>query len=272
MLQCRLHFARHCALIFETDINTLLVKVLGPSIIKRESADLYDQAYEKVKRWGRQWQHEILSALTQHVKGIQEQNNSFQYMGEAAIQEFFHQNMNIYSIKVVFHVLACDVDFDKIFTSPLCELYCTVYTNMCFYVWETRVRNKGGIRQEDEKALFEKFRLVAREREFNNVKISDVPRPPPKPVSKKRTKIGLLTPLSSSDQQFKVFGLPSGATFQMPLNLQQSQQNSNNNNIDIQVPSTQYSQGLNNSHQPLQAQMRHNQQYPQQRYERDQQF
>lgn len=67
MLLSRLHFALKFALVFETDINEILIKVLGPVIIKKQAADSYDHAYEKVKRWGRQWQHEILRALTKHV-------------------------------------------------------------------------------------------------------------------------------------------------------------------------------------------------------------
>jgi len=52
---------------YEEEINDILVKVLGKTILKEEPADSYDHAYEKIKRWGRQWQHEILQALTKHV-------------------------------------------------------------------------------------------------------------------------------------------------------------------------------------------------------------
>lgn len=229
MLKCRLHFARHFALIFEKHINNLLTSVLGPSIIKKESADAYDYSYEKVKRWGRQWQHKIISALTKHVQGVQKQQSNLATLGEAGIRLFFHQSMNLYSLKFVFHVLASDVDLDQIFTSPLCDLYCTMYTNMCYYVWHAEVKNASGIKQEDEKALFERFRLLARERAFNNVHVSDIPRPPPKPVSKKRTKIGQLTPLSSTDTQFRVFGLPPAAL--LPTTSYSGQPNTGNAHV-----------------------------------------
>lgn len=67
MLLSRLRFARHFALIYEKDINEILIKVLGKNITKRQAADSYDNTYEKVKRWGRQWEHEIVKALTTHV-------------------------------------------------------------------------------------------------------------------------------------------------------------------------------------------------------------
>lgn len=68
LLSSRLRFARYFALIYEEEINEILVKVLGKPILKEESADSYDHAYEKVKRWGRQWQHETLCSITKHVR------------------------------------------------------------------------------------------------------------------------------------------------------------------------------------------------------------
>lgn len=67
MQKSRLHFARHFSLLYERDINSILIEVLGKNIVKRQAADSYDNTYEKVKRWGRQWQHEIVKGLTKHV-------------------------------------------------------------------------------------------------------------------------------------------------------------------------------------------------------------
>lgn len=206
--------------------------------------------------------HDIHAEPYLQVHGIQEHHSELEIMDESQIREFFHHNMNIYSLKIVFHVLAADVDLDKIFNSRLCQLYCTMYTNMCFYVWQTRVRNKGGIRQEDEKALFEKFRLLAREPTFSTLKTSDIPRPPPKPVAKKRTKFGQLTPLSSTDNQFRFFGLPPAAQGHfMP---EQTLANQTQIQTQIHAPTTQYprenhnqnghNQGMNNLHQGGQSQ------------------
>jgi len=89
-----------------------------------------------------------------------------------------------------------------------------MYTNMCFYVWQVRVKNQSrNIKKSEEQELFTRFRLLAREKIFDNVLVEHIPRPPPKPVSKKRTKIGELTPLLTSDSNFKAFGLPPAVTF-----------------------------------------------------------
>lgn len=256
LLASRLRFARYFALIYEDEINEILVKVLGKNILKEESADSYDHAYEKVKRWGRQWQHEILRALTRHVQAVAKDCDELLYMSESEVREYFHLNINIYSLKAVFHILAQDVDLDKIFQTQACELYCTMYCNMCFYVWEVRVRHEhGNIKKAEEKELFARFRLLAREKTFDNVRVEHIPRPPPKPVSKKRTKIGELTPLSTSDSNFKVFGLPPAISF----------------------VATQLAQNFQLGHEGQQQQQQQQQQpqqqnYQQQNYQQQQQY
>lgn len=182
------------------------------------------------------------------------------HMTEPEVRNYFHMNMNIYSLKSVFHILAQDVDLDKIFTSPACELYCTMYCNMCFYVWQVRVKNNSGnIKKYEEKELFARFRLLAREKNFDSVRVEDIPRPPPKPVSKKRTKIGELTPLSTSDTNFRVFGLPPAAsfvatqiarTFPQDTTAQQAHQNNSQTQVNYHGQQSQMSQMTQQSHDP----------------------
>lgn len=162
-------------------------------------------------------------------------------MDDAQLREFFYATMNLYSIRRVFHVLSQDVDLEKIFTTKPAALYCTMYTNMCFYVFQARIKNEGDIRKRDEAELFLKFRLVAREDCFKNITVEDLPRPPPKPVSKKRTKIAQITPLSASNAQFRVFGPPPTVTF--------TQQSANNQGF---LQQTDISQGLaHHSHEHM---------------------
>jgi len=58
-----------------------------------------------------------------------------------------------------------------------------------------------------------RFRLLAREKIFDNILAEHIPRPLLKPVSKKRTKVRELTPLSTSDSNFKVVGFSPAVTY-----------------------------------------------------------
>ena len=66
----------------------------------------------------------------EQVKKILEQQPELATMTENELRAYFHNTMNIFSIRTGFHILGAYVHLDKIFISKPCTLYCKMYTHM----------------------------------------------------------------------------------------------------------------------------------------------
>lgn len=106
-------------------------------------------------------------------------------LNSSGIHQYFHRNMNVPTIKEVFHCLDSEVDLDDILNSPASQLYCTFYCNMCEYVLEYRVRPGEQRSKINDEKLFSSFRLIAYEDCFEDLVVEDIPLRSRKPANMK---------------------------------------------------------------------------------------
>jgi hypothetical protein len=118
-------------------------------------------------------------------------------------------------MKHVFHVLNPDIDTAEIINSAASGLYCTVFSNMCAYILQHRVKLDGRTAAADE-VIFRNFKDCAGEETFKDVTPEDLPLRPRKATGAKRLLKEKLPPLSKRDDAFRVFGPPPGVTPRQP--------------------------------------------------------
>jgi len=133
-------------------------------------------------------------------------------MNAAGIRKHFYKGLNVPIIKDIFHVLNCEINYDKIFDSAASSLYTTFYANMCAYVLQYRVRIGDTRSVADDKTRFQNFKDIAKEAAFSEIAVEDLPLHPLKPANVKRMKTSKSIPLSVRDHSFKFFGAPPGFT------------------------------------------------------------
>jgi hypothetical protein len=95
----------------------------------------------------------------------------------AGVRNHFYRGMNEPVLKQVFHVLNQDVDISEILNSAASSLYCTLFSNMCAYILQHRVKLDGRTAADDE-VIFRNFRDLAREEAFKDITTEDIPLPP----------------------------------------------------------------------------------------------
>jgi hypothetical protein len=144
-------------------------------------------------------------------------------LSSAGVRNHFYRGMNEPILKHVFHVLNQDVDISEILNSAASFLYCTLFSNMCAYILQHRVKLDGRTAADDE-VIFRNFRDLASEEAFKDITTEDIPLRPRKATRAKRIIKEKRPPLSKRDQAFRVFGPPPGITPRQPILVQRREQ------------------------------------------------
>jgi hypothetical protein len=138
------------------------------------------------------------------------------------VRNHFYRGLNEQVMKFVFHVLNPDIDTSEIINSAASALYCTVFSNMCAYILQHRVKLDGRTAAADE-LIFRNFKDCAMEEAFKDVTPEDLPLRPRKATGVKRLRKEKLPPLSKRDDAFRVFGPPPGVTPRQPKTIVERQ-------------------------------------------------
>jgi hypothetical protein len=155
-VQARLSWARYFSFPTEAGVNKVIVNAMGPEIMDEENTMAYDNAFEKIKSWSRQWQYDVLKKLTKHVRKVSATDHKIKLlilvkvrsiwdtekeimsdMNPSGLRKHFFRKLNVPTIKEIFHVIDVVVDLDEIFSSAASGLYTTVYANMAAYTLVT---------------------------------------------------------------------------------------------------------------------------------------
>jgi hypothetical protein len=243
LLKARVHWARYFCFADEETINNILKDAMGDEIMSDENSIAYDMAFGKIRTWGRQWQCETLKRFIVHVRTSAQQHDlpirligglqvkdvyeaDKETVGDltpAGVRNHFYRGLNVPIIKHIFHVLNQDIDTSEILNSAASALYCTLYSNMCAYILQHRVKLDGR-RAADDQVIFRNFRDCAKEEAFKDVTTDDLPLHPRKATRAKRVPKEKLPPLSKRDDAFRVFGPPPGTSPRQPRRLVDQQQ------------------------------------------------
>jgi hypothetical protein len=216
MLKSRQHWARYFCFADEDAVNMIVKDGMGEDILAPENSMVYDLAFSKVRTWGRQWQCETLKRFVSHVKQVYDADKeTLSELTASGVRNHFYRGLNEQTVKYVFHVLNPDIDLSEVLNSAACSLYCTLFTNMCAYILEHRVKVVDRTATADE-LIFRNFKDCAMEDVFKNVTPDDIPLRPRKPTGAKRQRREKLPPLSKRDDAFRVYGPPPGITPRQP--------------------------------------------------------
>jgi hypothetical protein len=179
MLKARLHWARYFSFVDEDTINMVLKEGMGEDIMAPENSMAYDLAFSKVRAWGRQWQCETIKRFVAHVspsfpqglvslqslmcsqvKEVYEADKEkVSDLTPSGVRNHFYRGLNEPVMKYVFHVLNPDIDTSEIIISAASALYCTLFSNMCAYVLQHRVKLDGRTAAADE-FIFRNFTAI----------------------------------------------------------------------------------------------------------------
>jgi hypothetical protein len=237
-VQARLSWARYFSFPTEAGVNKVIVNAMGPEIMDEENTMAYDNAFEKIKSWSRQWQYDVLKKLTKHVRKVSATDHKIKLlilvkvrsiwdtekeimsdMNPSGLRKHFFRKLNVPTIKEIFHVIDVVVDLDEIFSSAASGLYTTVYANMAAYTLEHRIKPGSNRTLEDDKKFFRAFKDLAHESKFQDIEVEDLPIRARKPANKKRMTEMNTAPLSERDDSFLFFGPPPGTTARLPKKL-----------------------------------------------------